>query len=89
MLRESVTESAFGLTDVEETTSGAMDTVIKVGGCTGEPLLDLESLSWALDGGEMGDVDAETVTGDGDGEVQKGEGGIGDGPGEFEVGVKG
>eukprot|EP00061_Rhincodon_typus_P013866 g40501.t1 len=30
MLRKSVTESALGLTDVEETTSGATDTVDQV-----------------------------------------------------------
>eukprot|EP00061_Rhincodon_typus_P004798 g23453.t1 len=40
-------------------------------------------------GGFEIDVGAEIVTRDGDGEVQEGEGGIGDGPGEFEVGMKG
>eukprot|EP00061_Rhincodon_typus_P011297 g36207.t1 len=35
------------------------------------------------------DVGAEVVTRDGDREVQEGEGGIRDGPGEFEVGVEG
>eukprot|EP00061_Rhincodon_typus_P013303 g39596.t1 len=40
-------------------------------------------------GGFEIDVGVEAVTRDGDGEVQEGEGGIGDGPGEFEVGVKG
>eukprot|EP00061_Rhincodon_typus_P008614 g31375.t1 len=34
------------------------------------------------------DVGAEMVTGNGDREVQEGEGGVGDGPGEFEVRVK-
>eukprot|EP00061_Rhincodon_typus_P017553 g46291.t1 len=50
VLCKSVTKSTFGLTDVQEATSGATDTVDQVGGCTGEPLSDTESLSWALDG---------------------------------------
>eukprot|EP00061_Rhincodon_typus_P011812 g37102.t1 len=54
MLRELVTESMLGLTDVEEATSGVMDTVYHVGGCTGEPLSDMESLLWALGGDERG-----------------------------------
>eukprot|EP00061_Rhincodon_typus_P018177 g47238.t1 len=121
MLRESVTESVLGLTDVEEITLGTMDTVDQVGGRTSEPLSDLEGLFGALDGADaaeavelgvsdcilaggwvrggvvkvaMGvgrfelDVSAETVTRDGNGEVQEGAVGIRDGPGEFEVGVK-
>eukprot|EP00061_Rhincodon_typus_P018218 g47307.t1 len=35
------------------------------------------------------DVGVEVVTRDGNGEVQEGEGGIGDGPGELKVGLKG
>eukprot|EP00061_Rhincodon_typus_P013287 g39570.t1 len=54
MLCKSVTESALGLTNVDEATLGATDTVDQVGGCTCEPLSDLESLSWALDGSEGG-----------------------------------
>eukprot|EP00061_Rhincodon_typus_P014018 g40775.t1 len=50
VLCKSVTESTFDLTDVEEDTSEAMDTVDWVGGCIGEPLSDLESLSRSLDG---------------------------------------
>eukprot|EP00061_Rhincodon_typus_P015048 g42505.t1 len=34
------------------------------------------------------DVDAQSVAGDGDREVQEGEGGVRDGPGEFEVEMK-
>eukprot|EP00061_Rhincodon_typus_P011185 g36020.t1 len=75
---ETVSESTLGLTNVEEATSGAADTGDQVDGCTDEPLSDMKGLPWALDG----------VTRDGDGEVQ-GEGDIRDGPGEFEVGVRG
>eukprot|EP00061_Rhincodon_typus_P008819 g31766.t1 len=50
MLRKSVTESVFDLSNVGETKLGATDTVDQVGGCTGEPLSDLEGLSGALDG---------------------------------------
>eukprot|EP00061_Rhincodon_typus_P018010 g46988.t1 len=145
ILRESVTKSALGLTNVDKATSGAMDAVDQVGGRRGEPQSDMERLAWALDGGErrgvgagrhlgcpeversilgadaveaeelglrdliltgrwvrgfvvkiaMGvsgfeiDVGVEMVTRDGDGDVQEEEGGIGDGPGEFVVGVKG
>eukprot|EP00061_Rhincodon_typus_P013806 g40405.t1 len=49
MLRELVTEPALGLSNVEETTSGAMDTVDQIGGYTDESLLDLETLFGALD----------------------------------------
>eukprot|EP00061_Rhincodon_typus_P015201 g42740.t1 len=52
MLHEMVPESALGLTDVPEATSGAMDTIVQVGECTGEPLLEMKSLFWALSGGE-------------------------------------
>eukprot|EP00061_Rhincodon_typus_P018929 g48321.t1 len=48
MLCEWLTESVLGLTDVEEATSGAADTV-QVGECAGESLSALESLSGALD----------------------------------------
>eukprot|EP00061_Rhincodon_typus_P016735 g45102.t1 len=41
----------IGLTDVKEATSGAMDTVDRVGGCTGESLSDLQRLFGALDEG--------------------------------------
>eukprot|EP00061_Rhincodon_typus_P007954 g30140.t1 len=41
-----------------------------------------------VDGFET-DIGANSVGGDGDGEVQEGEGGVRDGPGEFEVRVKG
>eukprot|EP00061_Rhincodon_typus_P017091 g45635.t1 len=130
MFYKTMPESTLGLTDVEEATSGAVDTVDQVGRCTGEPLLDRKSLLWALNGGverpilaadvpeakELGvrdrilaggwvrggvvqvamevgglgiDVSVEAVTRDGDREAQEGEGSNGDGPGEFEVGVKG
>eukprot|EP00061_Rhincodon_typus_P013406 g39762.t1 len=49
MLRKSVTESMFGLTDVVSSTSGAADI-----GRTTESLSDLERLFGALDGGERG-----------------------------------
>eukprot|EP00061_Rhincodon_typus_P015642 g43429.t1 len=50
MLRETVPESVLGLTDVEEATSGATDTVDQIERCTGEPLSDMENSFWALDG---------------------------------------
>eukprot|EP00061_Rhincodon_typus_P015416 g43074.t1 len=96
MLHKSGTESALGLTDVEEATSGATDTVDQVGGYVAE-LDELEVRDHILAGDRvrggvaqvaMGvggfeiDIRVELVTGDG-------EGGIGDGPGEFEVGVNG
>eukprot|EP00061_Rhincodon_typus_P017713 g46538.t1 len=58
ILYEKVSESLLGLTDVEEATSGATDTVDQVGGCTGEPLSDVKGLLWALNGGEGGGVGA-------------------------------
>eukprot|EP00061_Rhincodon_typus_P012627 g38483.t1 len=61
----------------EEATSGAMDTIDEVGGCTGESVPDMKGLLWALNGDEGGGVGA--VTRDGDGEVQEVEGVIGDG----------
>eukprot|EP00061_Rhincodon_typus_P015952 g43908.t1 len=63
MLCESVTESesVLGLTHVEEATSGATGTIDQVGGCTGEPLSDLEGLPGALDGGERGGVGADVA----------------------------
>eukprot|EP00061_Rhincodon_typus_P011096 g35867.t1 len=76
MLHETVPESALGLTDVEEAVLGATDTVDQVGEYTGEPLSNVESLLWALNGGDR------------DVAVEEGEGSIGDGPGEFEVQVK-
>eukprot|EP00061_Rhincodon_typus_P017634 g46410.t1 len=50
MLHETVPESALGVTDVEEATSGAMDTIDQDGGRTGEPLLDMKDLLWAFNG---------------------------------------
>eukprot|EP00061_Rhincodon_typus_P007221 g28702.t1 len=79
MLYKIVSESTFGLTDVEEATLGSVDTVDQVDGCAGEPLSNVEGLFCALDG----------VTRFGDGEVKDGEEGIRDGPGELKVGVKG
>eukprot|EP00061_Rhincodon_typus_P008723 g31590.t1 len=58
MLCKTVPKSAFGLTDVEETTSGGSDTVGQVGGSTGEPLSDLKRLFGAFDRGEEGGVGA-------------------------------
>eukprot|EP00061_Rhincodon_typus_P007679 g29618.t1 len=55
MLYEMVPNSTLGLTDVEEATSGAMDTIDQVGRCTCEPLLDMTGLLWALNGGEVRD----------------------------------
>eukprot|EP00061_Rhincodon_typus_P011289 g36194.t1 len=57
-LCKSVSESLLGLTDVEEATWGATDTVDQVRGCTGESLSDLEKMFGALDGGERGGVGA-------------------------------
>eukprot|EP00061_Rhincodon_typus_P007346 g28954.t1 len=87
MLYKTVSESVLGLTNVEEATSAAADTVDQVDRCAGEPPSDIEGLFCALNGDEGGGVGA--VTRDGDGEVQEGEGIIRDGPGEFEVGLKG
>eukprot|EP00061_Rhincodon_typus_P017314 g45958.t1 len=61
MLHKLVTESVFGLTNVEEAKLGATDTVDQVGGCAGELLSDLESLSRALNGGEKGGVGADAA----------------------------
>eukprot|EP00061_Rhincodon_typus_P005117 g24229.t1 len=44
MLYEKVLESTLGLTDVEEATSGAVNTVDRIDGCTGEPLSDLKEM---------------------------------------------
>eukprot|EP00061_Rhincodon_typus_P003821 g21051.t1 len=54
VLYKAVSEPALGLPDVEEATSGTADAIDQVGGCAGEPLLDLERLSGAWDGGEVG-----------------------------------
>eukprot|EP00061_Rhincodon_typus_P012694 g38590.t1 len=60
VLYKMVAESTFGLTDVEEATSGAADVVDQVDGRTGEPLSDMKGLFWmeASDGGEGGGVGA-------------------------------
>eukprot|EP00061_Rhincodon_typus_P001870 g16006.t1 len=50
MLYETVSESTLGLTNVEEATSGAADTIVQIDGCTDEPLSDMKSLFWALNG---------------------------------------
>eukprot|EP00061_Rhincodon_typus_P002864 g18689.t1 len=42
MLYEMVSKSTLGLTNVEEATSGAADTVGQVDGCAGEPLSEME-----------------------------------------------
>eukprot|EP00061_Rhincodon_typus_P008996 g32111.t1 len=47
MFYETVSESTLGVTDVEEATSGAADTVEQVDGCTGEPLPDMKVFLWA------------------------------------------
>eukprot|EP00061_Rhincodon_typus_P008504 g31177.t1 len=49
-LYEMVSESTLGLTNVQEATSGAADTVDQVDRCAGEPLSDMEGLFSALDG---------------------------------------
>eukprot|EP00061_Rhincodon_typus_P015759 g43617.t1 len=62
MLRESVTKSALGLSDVEESTSGATDAVDQVRRRMGEYLSDMEGLFGALDGGDRGGVGAEFIS---------------------------
>eukprot|EP00061_Rhincodon_typus_P006117 g26416.t1 len=61
MLYKMVSESPLGLTDVEEATLGAADTVDQVGRCAGEPLSGMKGLSWALNGGEGGGVGADVA----------------------------
>eukprot|EP00061_Rhincodon_typus_P018809 g48145.t1 len=56
MLRESVTKSVLGLTDVEGGHIGSNGYRQQVGGRTGESLSDLESLSKTLDEGKRGGV---------------------------------
>eukprot|EP00061_Rhincodon_typus_P016662 g44992.t1 len=51
---ETVIRFTLGLTNVEEATLGGTNTGDQVGGCTGEPLLDMKCLLWTLDGGEGG-----------------------------------
>eukprot|EP00061_Rhincodon_typus_P006105 g26380.t1 len=63
MLYKAVSEPPFGLTNVEEATSGAADAVDHIGGCAGEPLTDVEGLFSALNGGEGGGVGAGSVLG--------------------------
>eukprot|EP00061_Rhincodon_typus_P008024 g30260.t1 len=88
MLSKTVSESTLGLTDVEEATSGAMDAVDQVDRCAGRWVRGgVVQVSVGVGGLEIDVV--EVVTRDEDGKVQEGEGGIGDGSGEFEVGVKG
>eukprot|EP00061_Rhincodon_typus_P006271 g26737.t1 len=103
-LYKMVPKSMLGLTDVEEATSGAADAIDHIDGCAHEPLSNVEGLFCAFNGGRwvrrgvaqvavgVGgleiDVSFEAVNRIGDGELQEGEGCMGDGPGEFEVGVK-
>eukprot|EP00061_Rhincodon_typus_P003976 g21447.t1 len=54
MLYKMVSKSPLGLTDVEEATSGAADTVDQFDRCAGEPLSNVEGLFSVLDGGEVG-----------------------------------
>eukprot|EP00061_Rhincodon_typus_P005228 g24490.t1 len=56
MLYKMVSESPLGLTDVEEATSGAVNTVHQVDRCAGEPLSNVEGLLCALIGGNARDV---------------------------------
>eukprot|EP00061_Rhincodon_typus_P011427 g36420.t1 len=51
-LYKTVSKSTLGLTNVEEATLGAADTVDQVDGCAGEPLSDMKGLFGALNGGE-------------------------------------
>eukprot|EP00061_Rhincodon_typus_P010863 g35463.t1 len=78
MLYKMVSEPLLGLTDVEEATLGAANAVDHIDGCAGESLSNVESLFCALNG----------VTREGDREAHEGEGGIRDGPADFEVGMK-
>eukprot|EP00061_Rhincodon_typus_P003766 g20914.t1 len=50
MLYETVSNFTLSLTDVEETTLGAVDVVDQVDGCTGEPQSNMKGLFWALNG---------------------------------------
>eukprot|EP00061_Rhincodon_typus_P005868 g25895.t1 len=49
VLCKFVTKFIFALTNVEEATSGVTDTADLVGGCTGEPLLDMELPTYIRD----------------------------------------
>ncbi|GCC35379.1 hypothetical protein chiPu_0013862 [Chiloscyllium punctatum] len=103
MFSETIRKLASCLSDVEETTSGATDIVDDICGGTGKFLSDVEVFFGALDGGEGGDVGIDftlpalaregassgLVAGEGDAEVQEGEEGDQDGPGEFEVKMNG
>eukprot|EP00061_Rhincodon_typus_P017491 g46201.t1 len=54
VLHKTVSEPPLGLTDIEDTTSGAADARDHIDGCAGEPLSDVNGLFGALDGGEEG-----------------------------------
>ena len=56
MLCKAVTRSASSLTNVEESTSGAPDTVDDMGGDAGKSLSYLEGLFGSLDGGDGGGI---------------------------------
>eukprot|EP00061_Rhincodon_typus_P009988 g33914.t1 len=58
MLYKTVSESVLGLTDVQEATSGVVDTLDQVDGCADEPMSDVKGLFWALNGGDGGGVGA-------------------------------
>eukprot|EP00061_Rhincodon_typus_P016345 g44518.t1 len=61
VLYKVISEPWLGLTNVEEDTSGAADTVDHIDGCAGEPLSDMEGLFGALNGSDDGDFGAEDV----------------------------
>eukprot|EP00061_Rhincodon_typus_P006838 g27886.t1 len=52
MLYKMVSKSTLGLTNVEEATSGAADTVDQVNGCAGEPLSDVEGVEHSIFGAD-------------------------------------
>eukprot|EP00061_Rhincodon_typus_P001500 g14970.t1 len=57
-LYKAVSEPLLGLTDVEEATSEAADTIDHIDRCAGELLSDVKDLFGAWDGGEGGGVRA-------------------------------
>eukprot|EP00061_Rhincodon_typus_P010201 g34309.t1 len=57
---KAVSEPPLGLTNVEEATSGAADSIEHIDSCAGEPLSDAKSLFGALNGSERGGVGADS-----------------------------
>eukprot|EP00061_Rhincodon_typus_P002330 g17249.t1 len=61
MLYETVSESTLGLTNIEEATLGAADTVDQADKCAGEPESDKKDLFWVLNGARRGSNEAALI----------------------------